>query len=263
MVSTEYRWYLSHLDSKIPVSALPPLWQAQVWCDETCKEVPDLLDAEQDARPGEFDEAFSLWTAPTATEPQRRVPTNKLRAYLYQAIAKERSTRPSSRPRPDLPSWNTSAEPGGTPQPQWKRQLLQGKAQRPLRRTMLLARQGMFITPLLYASLTGPQEEAFPDFAPCPQCQGAPAYPAHVFFDCPAFASIRAAFEADVIRCTARLIAPAWSTVQNVIQEWQAIMTRFPSITKNHAATAKPQQTSPNTGRPRGVRPAHRPRRTC
>ena len=87
--STEYRWYPSHLDTKAPVSELPPLGQAQVWCDETCKVVPDLLDAEQDARPGEFDEAFSLWTAPTATEPQRRVPTNKLRAYLYQAIAKE------------------------------------------------------------------------------------------------------------------------------------------------------------------------------
>ena len=74
---------------------------------------------------------------------------------------------------------------------------------------MLLARQGLFITPPLYASLTGPPDEAFPDFAPCPQCQGAPAYPAHVFFDCPAFASLRAAFEADVICYKAPLIAPA------------------------------------------------------
>ena len=100
--------------------------------------------------------------------------------------------------------------------------MVQGKTNRPLRRTYLLARQGLFITPPLYDSLVGLPEEAFEVATPCPQCHGDTAFPAHVFFDCPAFAPLRSAFEADVIRYTAPLIAPAWSTVQDVEQQWQA-----------------------------------------
>ena len=147
------------------------------------------------------------------------MPTNKLRAYLYQAIVTARAAPASSRPRPDLPRWRAAEHLGDKPPPKRRQKLLQGKAQRRLRRTFLLGKQGLFITPPLYASLTGPPEKVFPDFASCPQCQGAPAYPVHVFFDCPAFATLWKAFEADVIRYTAPLIAPAWSTVHDVIPE--------------------------------------------
>ena len=201
------------MDKSIPVDTLPPLGRAQVWCDEACHQVTHQLEVVDEARPSQFDEAFSLWTPAAGDSPQSRVPTNKLRAHLYKAISTARAARSPTRLRPDLPCWKPHTGPGSTPAPTWRQKLLQGKAQRPLRRAFLLAWQGLFVTPPLHASLTGPPDAAFPNFTPCPQCQEAPAYPAHVFFECPAFAGLRSSFEHDVIRYVAPLLAPAWSTV--------------------------------------------------
>ena len=81
--STEWRWYRGHVDKSIPVDTLPPLGRAQVWCDETCRQVTHQLDADTEARPSQFDVAFSLRTPAAGDSPQSRDPTNKLRAHLY------------------------------------------------------------------------------------------------------------------------------------------------------------------------------------
>ena len=256
---TEWRWYPGHVDKKIPLKDLPPLGRAQVWCDEACRQVTDLVEIDDEAFPGEMDEAFSLWSVPTEHSQQRRVPTNKLRSFLYKAIASARADSTTTRPRPDIPSWKDPKISGTQATPLWRQKMVQGKTNRPLRRTYLLARQGLFITPPLYDSLVGPPEEAFEVAKPCPQCHGDTAFPAHVFFDCPAFAALRSAFEADVIRYTAPLIAPAWSTVRDVSQQWEALLARFqeirevtkslPDHSKPPPPPEEPKQYDPRTPR--------------
>ena len=78
-----------------------------------------------------------------------------------------------------------------------------------------------------------------------------------MFFDCPAFAGLRASFEHDVIHYIAPLLAPAWSTVQTVTEDWRALLTRFPTLTEtvcplpDHSTpgppTVGPEQYDPRT----------------
>ena len=77
--------------------------------------------------------------------------------------------------------------------------------------SFLLARQGLFVTPPLYASLTGPVEDAFTDASPCPACAGPPAFPSHVFFHCPAHKNLRQRFDEEVIRTVSPLLACSWT----------------------------------------------------
>ena len=79
-----------HVDKKIPVKDLPPLGQAQVWCDEACRQVTDLVEIDDEAYPGVTEEYFSLWSVPTEHSQQSRVPTNKLRSVFYKAVATAR-----------------------------------------------------------------------------------------------------------------------------------------------------------------------------
>jgi len=157
-----------------------------------------------------------------------------------------------------MPHWNAPDALHGIDAPKWRQALLKGKSHRPLRRTFLLARQGLFLTPPLHASLTGSPDKAFTFATACPQCQGNPAFPAHVFFECPLFTHLRVDFERDVIYHAASLLAPSWSTVQDVEPAWRHLMARFgphlreatrplPSHNKPAAPTVGPEPYDPRT----------------
>ncbi len=67
--TTAFRLYPGHVDKDVPASSLPPLGQAQVWCDEACRRVTAWLDAEDDALPGPHDETHSLWLPRSGDRP--------------------------------------------------------------------------------------------------------------------------------------------------------------------------------------------------
>ena len=253
---TSFRWYPGHVDKKIPVASLPPLGQAQVWCDEACRRVTAWVPVDEDAHPGPNDETHSLWVPRQGDAPQARVPVNKLRSFLYKAAATVNATA-VSRARPDLVPWRNPDTPLSTEAPKWLQRMLQGKAHQDLRRPYLLARQGLFVTPPLHESLTGDPAQAFSSRDACPRCHGNTDFPAHTFFECPSFTPLRTAFEADVIRKLAPLIAPSWSTVQDTPAEWNNLQELFPALTEtsvaipDHAAVPPvpegPQQYDPRT----------------
>ena len=72
------------------------------------------------------DEYFSLWSVPTEHSQQSRVPTNKLRSFLYKAIATARTKGTSTRPRPDIPSWKDPKVSVTQATPAWRQKMVQG-----------------------------------------------------------------------------------------------------------------------------------------
>ena len=254
--ATTFRWYPGHVDKDVPVASLPPLGRAQVWCDEACRRVTAWTPVDEDALPGPQDESFSLWTPRQGEQPQARVPTNKLRSFLYGKAART-NAHATSRARPDLIPWQDPDRPLSDDAPKWLQLLLKGKAHQDLRRPYLLARQGLFVTPPLHDSLVGDPQLAFGSQAPCPRCHGQPDFPAHTFFDCPSFDHLRSAFDADVIRHLAPLIAPSWSTVEDTPTAWAHLQDRFPALSEvtltlpDHSAPrlppVGPQQYDPRT----------------
>ena len=138
------------------------------------------------------------------------------------------------------------------PSATWMRKLLTGKTHRDLRRPLLLARQGLFISPPLYQSLTGTPEAAFAATAPCPACHRAPEFPAHVFFACPRFAALRQAFDADVITHVAPLLAATWSSAALTHGPLATLLRLFPD-TLAEATVRIPDHSTPSAN----------PERTC
>ena len=157
---TSFRWNAGHVDKDVPLASLPPLGQAQVWCDEACHRVTAWIDADEDALPGPHDETHSLWVPRQGDRPQARVPTNKLRSFLYTKAARTNATA-TTRARPDLVPWQNLDATKPPEAPQWLQRMLKGKSHRDLRRPYLLARQGLFITPPLHESLVGDPADTF------------------------------------------------------------------------------------------------------
>ena len=89
--------------------------------------------------PGPHDETHSLWVRPRQGDrPQARVPTNKLRSYLYTKAARTNATV-SSRARPDLVPWQNLDATKVPEAPQSLHRTLKGKSHQDLRRPYLLA----------------------------------------------------------------------------------------------------------------------------